>query len=370
MKKQLLFACMALVAGMTWANDSSYEVIGNQLVPLKETGIRITKEILTIELRENNTAFVDVQYEFTNPTKEAKTVLMGFEADPPYDGSYEPDNLVKDVRHPFIKDFKVEINGTKINYKNALSKVGNFRPLRPTKNWTSENGTFFDMKTGQEIADVAHVYYFNATFEPGVNKVHHTYSYGMGNSTTFIYFLDYKLTPAIRWANKQIDDFTLNISCKKTIKHFYIGAECLPGMKPAIASGKGKVRKTANEYQQEGYVWEVALRNGSVKFHTKNFRPKHELWLRSGFICDPLGTYNKGGYLCGLSGGDLTDLQIRAIRNIPYAARGHVFKDPELKEFFESCFWYMPDPNYKDDTSDFTASDWEYVNFKDEDDKE
>ena len=46
--------------------------------------------------------------------------------------------------------------------------------------------------------------------------------------------------------------------------------------------------------------------------------------------------------------------------HIPYAARGHVFKDPELKEFFESCFWYMPDPNYKDDTSDFTASDWEY----------
>ena len=116
MKKHFIVtACMALVAGMTWANDSSYELIGNQLVPLKETGIRITKEILTIDLREDNSAFVDVQYEFTNPTKEAKTVLMGFEADPPYEGSYEPTNLANDARHPFIKDFKVEINGTRVH---------------------------------------------------------------------------------------------------------------------------------------------------------------------------------------------------------------------------------------------------------------
>ena len=85
MKKHFIVAaCMALIAGMAWANDAEYYASGNQLVPLKQTSIRVTKEVLSIDLRDDGTAFVDVQYEFTNPENKAKTILMGFEADPPY----------------------------------------------------------------------------------------------------------------------------------------------------------------------------------------------------------------------------------------------------------------------------------------------
>ena len=47
----------------------------------------------------------------------------------------------------------------------------------------------------------------------------------------------------------------------------------------------------------------------------------------------------------------------RVCRNLPFAHRGHVFKDKKLKAYFESQFWYMPDPSYKDDMSDFTETD-------------
>lgn len=67
MKKQiLLLACAAMVACLAWANDSEYYTSGNQLVPLKQTTIRVSKEVLSIDLRDDGTAFVDVQYEFTN----------------------------------------------------------------------------------------------------------------------------------------------------------------------------------------------------------------------------------------------------------------------------------------------------------------
>ena len=49
---------------------------------------------------------------------------------------------------------------------------------------------------------------------------------------------------------------------------------------------------------------------------------------------------------------------------MPYANRGHIFKDKKLKEFFESKWWYMPDPSYDDSTKDFTEYEWKYVNGK------
>ena len=51
----------------------------------------------------------------------------------------------------------------------------------------------------------------------------------------------------------------------------------------------------------------------------------------------------------------------RIARNLPYAHRGRMFKSPELQKYFESLWWYMPDPNYVDDPSDFTEYDREYI---------
>ena len=380
MKQRILtlifLVCMAVTGSE--ANDSSYSAIGNQLVPLRETSIRVTKEILSIDLRDDGRAYIDVYYEFTNPEKTAKTVLMGFEADPPYPDEPDGWTLTSHSAHPYIENFTVEINGQRQSYRNAISIPGKFRPMKVEGMTIMDGGldqTIYD-ENGNILQDgpqeaVAFVYYFDATFRPGVNKVHHTYAYELGNSTTFYYFLDYKLTPATRWANHQIDDFTLILSAKNTAKHFFMGTECMPGMKPVVASGKAKMRRVPNEWESpDATMWEMSIRNGSIKYHARNFRPKKELWLRSATFCsgEQIGyTYDRGSTwpLC-YHAEDIPDRAqaIRLIRNLPYASRGRVFRDKTLQRYFESLWWYMPNPNYTDDTSDFTPVDWNYIYFK------
>lgn len=98
------------------ANDGVFFVSGNQLVPVHETDIAVSKEVLTIGLSDNGFASVDVYYEFMNRGQE-KTVQMGFEAEAPYnDGEpFSPQGI-----HPHIKDFVVEMNGQPLSYRNAV----------------------------------------------------------------------------------------------------------------------------------------------------------------------------------------------------------------------------------------------------------
>ena len=51
----------------------------------------------------------------------------------------------------------------------------------------------------------------------------------------------------------------------------------------------------------------------------------------------------------------------RILRNLPYAHRGYVFKDQKLAAYFKSLWWYMPDPNWQQDTSDFTEEEWKLI---------
>ena len=101
---------MWLMAFVAKANDGVYYVNGNQIVPLQETDVAVTKEVLTISIRDDGFAAVDVLYEFTNRGK-AKVVDMGFEAQAPYNAG---DALSKAGKHPYIHDFTVEMNGVKL----------------------------------------------------------------------------------------------------------------------------------------------------------------------------------------------------------------------------------------------------------------
>ena len=82
-----------------------------------------------------NYARVDVQYELDNPGT-AKTVVMGFEANAPYndDVPFSPQGI-----HPYIADFTVNMNGEKLAYMNAVVKSDfqvdcEFQPL-DLKTW-------------------------------------------------------------------------------------------------------------------------------------------------------------------------------------------------------------------------------------------
>lgn len=376
MKKLLFTLLTALAALGAQANDGVYYTSGNQLIPLVETDISVRSEVLTITLDDSDQALVDVYYEFYNPGTKAKTVLMGFEADPSYNDDYE---LHSDGKHPHIKQFTVEMNGQRIRHRNALSDVTAFAPLDARQWELGEWGSSLVNKRDaqRQIEHFAYVYYFDATFQPGINRVHHTYTYTKSGTVYTNYEVCYKLSPAGRWAGGRIGDFTLNICVDKTAKHFVIPCNGLPNLSPQLTSGKGKMRQTSHN---ETEYWEVSLRDGAIRFHAKNFRPseEEELNLLSADAIhipagDNFGSYYDRTWILPLYLPQSYEVETtvmtpqfmeRIAHNLPYAHRGRIFKNPEVKRYIESQWWYMPDPTYQDDTSDFTEKDWEYVKFQ------
>lgn len=381
MKQLIAFLLAALTAMTVTANDGTYYTSGNQLVPLQETQISIKKEILTISLRDNGYADIDVYYEFYNPGAVARDVRMGFEADPPYNDSYEfyPNGV-----HPYIENFTVEMNGQKIQHQNAVASDKEDKTcLLDLNEWTydADEGMGMSLKNKKngEVVDYSYVYYFDAHFKPGINVVHHTYSYSLSVIVGISWELQYKLSPAARWANKQIDDFTLIVKAENTAKHFVIQKNTFGfNNKFQRKSGNVKMRTLPNKYSTDMEQWEIAMRNASIEMHLNNFVPNAEKELNItsadsyycfGAIDDKChfgGFYDRSTasfvYMAEtIDNGNIVPsdkaFRQRICRNLPFASRGHVFKDAKLKKFFESQFWYMPDPNYKDDTSDFTKAD-------------
>lgn len=371
--RMLALMLLLLAAASAGANDGTYYTSGNQLVPLQETDIRVRKEVLTITLMDNGYARVDVWYDFWNPGTSVKHLLMGFEADPPYNDNYQ---FYPDGAHPNIHDFVVEMNGRRLDYRHAAC-VRNMVPLQPidtTKRYTvyDDNNLFEEGKTpddgtwGEGIS-YAYVYSFEADFQPGLNRVHHTYTYRLSVIVGIPWSLDYKLTPAGRWAGGKIDDFTLVVRVDNTAKHFTVLENAFPGASFSVSKGTGKIRHSK---RYDTPCHEVSLRNGAITLHVSNFHPEHELSIQAVDVymfsdqeLRPGMSYDRSSpmfYYMHQNNLSDSDFYRRVIRNLPFAHRGYVFKDKRLKKYFESLWWYMPDPDYKDSTDDFTKVDWLY----------
>ena len=374
MKKKFVTMMVMVMATALWAiaNDSEYYSVGNQLVPVQSTQISVMKEILTVNLTNDGVTHFDVYYEFRNDGP-ATDILMGFEAMPPKVSSFE---TRADAPHPSITDFQVKMNGTPLPYKNALSENGLQDGLHPVEisQWVYNQ----DLETPVHISDAsrylryAYVYYFNAHFRPGINVVHHTYAYKESNGVNQTFWIDYKLTPANRWANKRIDDFTLRITSNGISKHFAMNKAPFIGAKVEtnVRYGTAKMRELTwgdidDESARHNY-YEVTMRDAVVEWHITNFQPQAELLLSSvdmmvinhqflnyqsttGEAFGESVYYDGGVNFVLTTDGKLTGnhaLNQRIVRNLPYAARGYQFKNPQLRKFFNSQWWYMPNPNY------------------------
>ncbi|MBQ6741967.1 MAG: YARHG domain-containing protein [Bacteroidales bacterium] len=384
MMKRFAISVMLLLSVLTaTANDGTYYTKGNQLVPLQETSISVRKEVLTISLMDNGYARVDVQYEFWNPEPTVRRLLMGFEANPPYNFDYK---FYADGRHPSISQFTVEMNGQALSYRNAACVADTLPMVRidtSRRYYVWDNNWLYEDDGRDEPLDFdkgipfAYVYYFEAAFQPGLNRVHHSYVYKMSTNVGSPFIVEYKLTPAARWAGGKIEDFTLTIRADSTAKHFYVFDSVFGGTDFTVSEGMGKTRR-ATCYGDP--CAEVSLRNGAITLHATDFRPTGELTIRAvgvdgcyvGKQCIAGGTYDRSARIdWGPYGGMQwvpadAAFRRRVMRNLPYAHRGHVFADKRLREYFESLWWYMPDPNYKDDTSDFSPIDWEFENYKED----
>ena len=155
--KRLFFSFVIMAVSLVaWGNDGVFFVNGNHLVPVMESDIALTKEVLTICLQDDGYAKVDVQYTLTNRGGE-KLVIMGFDACAPYndDADFNPKGV-----HPYISDFTVEMNGEKLDYMNAVvkSEYGkdcDFWPL-DLKKWKSYGEV--KMRDGEDLPDNSMLY--------------------------------------------------------------------------------------------------------------------------------------------------------------------------------------------------------------------
>lgn len=373
--KKILVVFLIFVCSCVYGNDGVYFMNGNQLVPdHRESDISVKKEILTISLQDNGMTKVNVYYEFNNKRKTPKKIIMGFEANPPYNSNAKFSS--KGI-HPFISDFSVKMNGKVLPYSNAV--VENMLPQGFKKldlnSWKAEGSIFDDscgtaLQHGDKVKHFSYAYYFEAEFEPGINRVLHSYNYNTSYSVGRAFVIDYKLSPAIRWANKKIDDFTLVIRADNTAKQFCVNYDLFKKSEFKLIKGIGKFRK-AKRYDED--CIEFTLRNGAFMWQTTNFKPAQELRITS---CEDLYfpkseketmklgcAYDRNSHFLWISGIN-SDFEVKVAHNLPYAHRGYVFTDPEMKKYFEQMWWYMPDENYKQNTDDFTEKDWEYVNKK------
>lgn len=384
MRKTVILSAILLasqfITGELKANDGVYYTSGNTLIPLVETDLQVQKEILTISIGDNPDAAVDVYYEFLNPTNQPKSVRMGFEAAPSYAAACEEPGI--NSAHPFIYDFKVEFNGAELKFQNALAwdKSLDFITKKDLETWKMDGweSSMFSEQYPDSARSFAYVYYFDVTFKPGVNRVHHTYRYKMSETIGTTFEVPYRLTPASRWAGGCIGDFTLNINVPKTAKHFFADCSSLVGIEPKVTDGMGKFRRgLAPESDQEISSMEISLRNGTLTWHAINFVPDNDLYI---FSADVHTTFNPEAQLGAfydrtntrqLNSPYIDENEVRdelpedfrkaVTRNLPYAHRGRIFKRKDLDKYFRSLWWYMPDPNYTDDSSDFTDADWYYV---------
>jgi hypothetical protein len=348
------------------ANDSSYFASGNQIIPLQETDISVKKEILSIKRIKDNKVRITVDYTFHNPGKE-KTILMGFEADSP-DGDI--DSAPGDSAHPYIEKFTVSINGKNIPHKLAFFKIPIGDEGIQKKSYTIEElekNRTVPKVDGSSAINLFYVYHFPATFPTGESKVIHTYDYSISRAVYTLTSIDYLLTPALRWANKQIDDFTLIIDLGE-FQQYHIAPTFFDHVDSWKTEGRVKIamENVKNEMtEQTSKMLTVWQHHGSITFHAKNFQPKGELSLFANrlLLRDEIIDSNS----LNLSLQDypwLSDLQLKdeftrkVLENFPYARRGYVFKNKELKAFYEKQPWYIPDPDYKNASIPPEETEW------------
>lgn len=368
MKRIIVLSCLLPISFLTRANDGAFKVNGNQLIPMYETDISVKKEILTIRRINSKQAEIDVYYEFFNP-KAAKTIEVGFEAFSP-SGDVDA-SITKDGRHPNISKFTVNLNGNALPFKVAIVHDGSYY-------W---NGQFKAIPLAQALKEAAendvveyfYVYHFGAVFKEGLNIIHHTYMVDLSYSVEENYSLRYILTAAKRWANKQIDDFTLQIDMG-AFQDVCIPNTFAPANSPGWQSSNDiRCVQQRSHYDPKVTLSEFFVRKGVIVFAAKDFKPAGELEIVS---------FNSYYYHGGGSSSEefnskedkllfsiedqefrpaADELSKRILHNLPFARRGYVFKAPELAAYFQKQSWYWPDPSYVPTAGELTRKEQDWL---------
>lgn len=341
-----------------WANDGAFYVKGNQLIPITETNISVKKEILTLKKIANKYIEATVYYEFDNPGADKK-LTVGFEAFSP---TGDVDGTPKNGQHPNIRSFTVQLNNQTIPYNVAYVEDSTY-----IKNGIVKSKKLSEIKasiTNVNEVNFYYVYHFQATFKKGMNIIKHNYQYDVSSGVDLLYDFEYVLTAANRWGNKQIDDFTLILDMGE-FETFCINKGFFTQANQWQIKGIGKVNDLkAKDNVNEGVdALKFHIRKGTVVFQKMNFHPNGELFL---YAQRYLGIENLkyipfSYYQQENINEPKTTLDRKILKNLPFARRGYVFQNTDLKKYYEQLDWYTPDPNYTPNTEQLTETEKKWL---------
>ncbi len=338
MKNWSIFSILFCWFCVTYANDGVFYASGNTLFPIKETVVQLQKEVLKLKRMDDYMA-VDVYFEFFNPGPE-KSVIVGF-VTPPADGDVDDE----EAQHPQIRGFSANLNGLELPFKVARL-----------------SGTGFKLAE-EEFSGDDFVYYFDVHFKPGLNKIQHRYEFRGGSSVDLEVDFPYRLTTGNMWANGEIGDFTLEIDMGE--RELFVVPWSFSENGPRAnwtINGLGKVAEACETVYMDDCLQAVYVSKGSVQFKQMHFHPEQDLWtgifypymefqlwdpgvedhafVRMAFLLPPVLPDSERL-------ADLDLLELRVLRNYPYAIRGFVFKSADLREYYGKLLWYDPLPKLK-----------------------
>lgn len=357
--RYFIYFILLFSAKSTLSNDGAYYMSGNQLVPINETDIAVKKEILTLKKVNNQFIEVTVYYEFFNPGQEKK-ITVGFEALSP---SGDVDGIPRNGQHPYMRDFTVELNNAILPYSIAYVSDTLYRKTKVIKSEKLED--ILKRVGDADEMDFFYVYHFTANFKKGLNVIKHTYIYSVSLFVEADYYFNYILTAANRWANKQIDDFTLIVDMEEQ-QTFTIDKSFFANANEWLLNGIIKtenVQKEKSAFSGNDAI-KFHIQRGNLIFQKKNFHPRGELLITglknyreiSNFLYLPFSHYQDD-----LIPEPATEFQKKVLKNLPFARRGYVFQNPELKSFFQKMDWYIPDPGYVPDNNYLTEAEKKWV---------
>ena len=259
MKNLFLLLTLCMVFGLrVSANDGVFYAEGNTLIPLQETQVELKKEVLKFFVVDYDYTKVDVYFEFNNPDEE-KSVTVGFVAPPAFG-----DRFLQGKDEPFISDFTVNVNEKELEYKIKRLKETTFKLEKYEDIY--EGGDYF-------------VYYFPVVFKKGPNIIRHTYRFRANGSVDLDREFSYQITTGKSWANKQIDDFELQIHPDNGI--FAVPARFLKNGDLADwkITGEGIIEENPREWLGENSpsVRLAHLNHGFLSFKAVNFKPDYDI---------------------------------------------------------------------------------------------
>ncbi|TDW97559.1 YARHG domain-containing protein [Dinghuibacter silviterrae] len=351
------------------ANDGAFRANGNHLIPMYETDISVQKEILTIRRINPKQAQITVYYEFFNP-KQEKELEVGFEAFSP---SGDADHSPSASGQRYISHFTVNLNGAMVPWHVAIVNDTSYYRAGRYKTITLAQA---EKEGDEEEADFFYVYHFRATFHKGVNILQHTYTVDFSSSVVETYSLQYVLTAAKRWANHQIDDFTLQLDMGD-YQDLSISQTFFQHSSEWTMTGPGNQIERKEQYGDEKTpkVSQFFMRKGILVFKKMNFRPAGELYLTAVnsyfYYTSSLEKHTGNGPFnfdyrlddlpfsvdAGWPGDAADALSKKILHNLPFARRGYIFKTPEIQAYYARQPWYIPDSSYRPVISELTRNE-------------